>query len=315
MGTPWRQYSSIAVANTLNNAGGISNSAVSIFCATTPVGYPALFPFTLELEGDTTGGGNPANAELVSVISGSGTSGSPWIVQRGYDGTTAVIHGQGVKVQHVISGNDLAVAAAHEAADSTTTPLPHNLPASAWASGGFSIIAEQTMTNSTNSSVAFNNIPGTYANLLLAIMARSDYVTTELVNCACSVNGDSTASYAESNLYADDTSGTISGAKAADQSAKTSWSWFTQIGGSKSGSAVDPGGGFIIIPAYTSTAFGKLYCGMSGYGEGTTHQTAVRARWGWYVPAAQGAITSLTLTASNGHFITGSFFGLYGFGA
>lgn len=316
MGTPWRYYSSTAVANTLGNVGGISNSATSIYVASSPpVGYPAQFPFTLELEGDTTGGGNPANAELVSVQSGSGTSGSPWIVTRGYDGTTAVIHGQGVKVQHVISGNDLTTAATHIASDSTTTPLPHGLPASAWAAGGFNILAEQTLTNSTSSSVTFNNIPGTNNNLLIVIQGRSDYASAMYVDCGCSINGDSSSSYGESNFYASDTTGTISGAKTADQHAQTSWNWFTTIAGSQSGSAVDPGGGFAIIPNYTSTAFGKQYVGMSGWGEATTTKEAIFNRFGWYVPSSQVAITSLTFTAANGHFITGSFFGLYGFGA
>jgi hypothetical protein len=118
-----RYYSNTAQAATLENAGGISTGTTNIVLSTTN-GLPTSFPFTLRLDPDT------ANEELVSVTSGSGTGGSPYVVTRAYDGTTAKSHTQGSPVVHSGSAADLRLPQEHMA--NVTPGDVHGLPVSAW---------------------------------------------------------------------------------------------------------------------------------------------------------------------------------------
>lgn len=95
-----RYYSNTAAATTLENSGGITPTSTQLILANT-TGYPTQFPFTLRLEPDTP------NEELVTVNSGAGSAGSPYIVSRGSDGTTAKSHAQFSPVTHGFSARDL----------------------------------------------------------------------------------------------------------------------------------------------------------------------------------------------------------------
>lgn len=95
-----RYYSNTAGATTLENSGGVTPTVTQLILGNT-TGYPTQFPFTLRLDPDT-----PVE-EIVTVNSGAGTSGSPYVVSRGSDGTTARSHAQFSVVTHGFSARDL----------------------------------------------------------------------------------------------------------------------------------------------------------------------------------------------------------------
>ena len=101
-----RNYSNTSVNTTLN--GAITNVGTNVVL-TSQTGMPTP-PFVLSIEPDTV------NEELVLVNSGSGTGGSPYVVTRGYDGTTNIAHSSLVAVQHRISAVDFTDSRTHEAA-------------------------------------------------------------------------------------------------------------------------------------------------------------------------------------------------------
>lgn len=154
-----RYYSNIAQAATLANAGGISTGTTTLVLSTTN-GLPSSFPFTLRIDPDT------ANEELVSVTSGAGTVGTPYVITRGYDGTTAKSHTLGAPVVHSGSAADLYEPQLHMA--NVTPGGVHGLPVSAW-------YARTTVYKSSdqgyNNDVTLNNDLDLKVNLL----ANTDY--------------------------------------------------------------------------------------------------------------------------------------------
>jgi len=120
-----RYYSNIAAAATLANAGGISTGTTTLVLSTSN-GLPISFPFTLRLDPDT------ATEELVSVTSGAGTVGTPYVITRGFDGTTAKSHSFGAPVVHSGSAIDFREPQEHMA--NVTPGGVHGLPVSAWYS-------------------------------------------------------------------------------------------------------------------------------------------------------------------------------------
>lgn len=101
-----RNYSNTAGATTLENVGGITPTSTQIILGNTN-GYPSQFPFTLRLDPNT------ASEELVTVNSGGGSAGNPYVVSRGADGTTAKSHAQFSVITHGFSARDLREPQVH----------------------------------------------------------------------------------------------------------------------------------------------------------------------------------------------------------
>lgn len=101
-----RYYSNVAVATTLENPGGITPTSTQLTLLNT-TGYPTQYPFSLRLDPDT------AKEEIVTVNSGGGSAGNPYIVTRGADGTVAKSHSQYSVVTHGFSARDLAEPQVH----------------------------------------------------------------------------------------------------------------------------------------------------------------------------------------------------------
>jgi len=99
-----RYYSAIAIDNTLGSS--ITSTSTSMILNITPVGYPSSFPFVLAVDYNTS------LEELVLVTASSGTT---LTITRGYNGTTAVSHGVGAVVRHVITAQDMTDAQNHYA--------------------------------------------------------------------------------------------------------------------------------------------------------------------------------------------------------
>lgn len=301
-------YSNVAVDGFLG--ASISSTGTSIYLTTTPSGYPSQYPFRLVLGG----------SEVVYVQSGAGTSGNPWVVTRGQDGTANQAWtggGTATAVQHRATAADYTTSRLHEG--SVQADLPHGLPSSAWIAAPMASISKQVLSSAAG-TVTFSSIPATYSSLLLLIQARGSETSLQSDDITCTVNGDVGAHYSYITQSATNISGASTGALGAvgdfTNSSQTSWP-LCRICTSEAGAAANAGGGFIWFPNYTGTVFGKMFWSMSGAGNGSSAMVDQRIRMGWWTPAAQAAISSLALTAPGGGsntFLTGSYFQLFGIG-
>lgn len=290
MATQSFYYSNTAVSSVLG--AGISNSATSLYLNTTPTGYPASYPFRLVLfpNGSVNQGQSP---EVVYVTGGAGTQASPWTVTRGQDGTTAAAWSADASVQHEAAAGDFTLSRLHEG--SVQADLPHGLPVTAWLGSAISVLFSQTLAAAA-ASVAINSISASYNHLLLVVLARcTEGVTSDYV--FCTVNGDAGSNYSWWDV--EGTSHTSTG----------SWGLLKVAGTSLASPAA--GGGFVFIPAYTSSTFNKTFMGMSSGGNASTLIKSLTQ--GVYTPSSQVPVSSLTLTApASSSFAIGSYFGLYG---
>jgi len=340
----WRAYSNTAVADTLVVTGGgnMTTGSLSISAGSgAPAGYPAQFPFILNLEPGV------ANSELVNIVSGAGTVASPWIIGagagsvngRGADGTTAKTHTAGVAIAHTMSAGDLTAAATHEAA--IAAQLPHGLPAAAWLTGAFATIAE-TVTISGQTSVSgtlgtttgsWSSIPSTWKHLLITGQGRITETAVYSDDLQLTFNGDASSVYswntiASANpagvwsaLYDITTNLTTPWAPTGTQSGPINTSGFAaasaplfRLMSSAFGSGANAGGGFAFIPNYSGSTFNKTFYSVSGGGDGTSSFVDLRIRVGVYNPATQAAVTAIAITAPGTGYVTGSVMGLYGLG-
>lgn len=301
-----RFYSNTAVAGTIGNTGGISNSGTSLFFPTTPSGYPSgtSFPFTLVLEPGTS------NMEVVNVTSGAGTSGTPWVIARGFDGTTAVSHAQGVPVVHDFTALDATTSRNHEALGSGSGV--HGLPLTAWSTGSFSVIAEDTLANSTTATLTFSSIPATFKHLLIVALGRLTETSAQSDDLVLTINGDTGTNYSSLVIGANTASGTLTAPASVTAFGATNIP-LLRLTASSAGAAVNAGGGFAILPWYTSTVFNKVAVSLSGAGNGTSAFIDGRIRWGFYNPTTQAAISSLSISCPPScNFVVGTSVGLYG---
>lgn len=102
-----RYYSSQAQDTTL--ASSITSGATTITVSAT-TGWPTSYPFTLALD---------YSSGLEELVDVTGVSGSNATVVRGVDSSTAVAHGVGATVRHVIIARDIREANTH--VNSTTS--------------------------------------------------------------------------------------------------------------------------------------------------------------------------------------------------
>jgi hypothetical protein len=300
------QYVNTSVDGTLS--AGINSTATSISLTSTPTGYPnpATAPFRLVLDIGT------ASEEIVTVTAGNGTSGTPWTIVRAQDGTTGISHATSSTVGHRITAGDENLSRVHESLGSGSGV--HGLPAGAWATAAVSALDELTFSTATP-SVTWSSIPATYEHLLVIVQGKFTEATQQSDSVLCTLNGDATAKYSWVANYTTNVSGASTGALFSGQanaSAASAWP-LLRMGASQAGAAANAGGGWAIIPNYTSTTFNKGFYSVSGAGDGTTAFVDQRVVSGWYNPATQTAVSSITLTApGSSNFITGSFVGLYG---
>lgn len=100
-----RQYSSISVATTLASGIGATGTTMTVATGTgtgllggVTLAAGNVDQFTVAIEPDTT------SEEIVFITASSGDS---FTITRGQAGTTAISHGSGAAVQHVLTSNDL----------------------------------------------------------------------------------------------------------------------------------------------------------------------------------------------------------------
>lgn len=139
-----RNYSNVAVAATVENAGGLASGTTNLVLSST-TGMPAA-PFTMRIRPET------ANEELITVTGGLGTVGTPYTILRGVDGTSAKSHPQGAPIVHSISARDFAEPQAH--IDNVTPGAVHGLPTSAWQQ---QLIVAKDVSQAYNNDVTLNS--------------------------------------------------------------------------------------------------------------------------------------------------------------
>lgn len=247
------------------------------------------------------------------ATAGAGTSGSPWTITRGQEGTIAQSWPQGsTSVQHMATAGDFTTASLHEG--SVQADLPHGLPNSAWLTAAIAAI-DETLLVANGGAFTWSSIPATYKHLVIIAQARLTETTLQSDDIGIQLNGDASASYSYLTISSTNISGSGTGSLSvgtANGFAVTSWPMF-RVAAALAGTSVNAGGGVAWLPNYTSTAFNKFFVGLSGMGDGTSAAVDGRVRWGFYNPASQVAISSITLTPpGSSSFLTGSFFGLYG---
>lgn len=142
----FRTYTNLAASSTLS--GGITNSQTTLVLHGT-TNWPTSFPFQVSIEPDT------ATEELVLVTSGAGTSGTPYVITRGQDGTSGRTHADLAIAQHRISAVDFSDSRAHEAA--TTA---HGLNSGMRVAGGAQPTLSTVNTTTSETALALFTVPG-----------------------------------------------------------------------------------------------------------------------------------------------------------
>lgn len=153
-------------------------------------------------------------------------------------------------------------------------------------------LANLTLTG-TDSEISFASIPNTYRDLVvIANWPNSGNPATPFV--LLRLNGDTGANYAWLQMYADN-----GGALIDTGSSPTS----IRVGYIQNSAAMTR----FDVMDYSATNKHKTVLVRSDQTESTTRVSAFAGRW-----ANTNAVTSLSLTAGNGTFASGSTFALYG---
>lgn len=106
----YRYYSDSVPQVTLSNP--VTSLEVNFVLSSSLATYLPSFPFVLRLDSGLS------TEELVLVTAGAGTSGNPYVVQRGYGTTIAAAHDAGAIVDHAVGSPDFKDSRDHEVATS-----------------------------------------------------------------------------------------------------------------------------------------------------------------------------------------------------
>lgn len=145
-----RNYSSTAAPTTLNVGIGANPATDTAANVASVSGYPTP-PFTAAIDRGTP------SEECILVTAGPATT--TWTIQRGYDGTTAVLHSIGARFEHCVAAVDYREA---------------NVHVNSTGAHGVAVVAgldeAQTLTNKTLTAPSLNGI----VNLLGSTGATAD---------------------------------------------------------------------------------------------------------------------------------------------
>lgn len=299
MATQNRYYSNTATVTTLTNPGGINSGALVLQVGAT-TGFPVQFPFILRIEPATV------SEEVVLVTSGAGTSGNPYTITRGYDGTAARSHSQGVVVKHGFAQVDFQDSQIHlNAIGPGGAPNPHSLPDTAW-SAPVCVSLFNTTLSAAAASINIGSISSAYKNLRLYISAIGVSATTTL-DLQMQFNSDTAAHYGWGQGYISNSSATGSGLHNANVSQiKIGSVWANS-------SSTIPGLTVVDIPFYSNSTLWKGCTSLTTAQDGGTAAWNIGYIGGVWMSAA--VINSITLTiASSTNFAVGSSVSLYGLG-
>lgn len=182
-----RNYTSAAPSTTLS--GAITNVATSITVASAS-GYPSA-PFVAIINRDL------ADEEAVYVSAKAGTT---WTVTRGYDGTTALSHLSGAKVEHGVTAIEFREANAHVNATGDTHGIGGSIKG--YIDGG-DATAISTAGSTASAALTAHGALTSGTHGLTSVLSRLT-ATEGVANTASSTatTANTTANTATSNLAA-----------------------------------------------------------------------------------------------------------------
>jgi hypothetical protein len=167
----------------------------------------------------------------------------------------------------------------------------------------YTLIASNTLANSTTSAVSFSAIPSTYTDLVVRYSARSTDTGSGGQSMVFQLNGSSTSDYSMTLLRA-----TASTASSVRYSADTRFYSYVTINADGT-TANTFSSGELYVPNYA----GSANKAASHYGVMENNNSTT-----WYMDASAflrsntAAITQITLSVSGYNFKSGSSFFLYG---
>lgn len=298
-----RYYSNIANITTLNNTSGLFPSDTTMAVVST-TGWPTSFPFLARIEPDTV------NEELVLVTGGLGTLGTPYVITRAYDGTSAKSHAKGVTVEHGFAQIDFQEPQLHLNLTGSASGA-HGLPANAWLGGTEQLIASTVL--GASGTITFSSIPSTFSHLKIYVAAVSnDTGGNGFSDLAIQFNNDTASDYSY-HFVTMVNSTTVSGISSAG--ATSAHCGFVTNGGLNPTSSAGVGISVIELPFYSLASFSKQLTyashASSGIGAPNNFQTGSGGGiWG----NNTAAISTIKLSPVNAPntFATGSRAFLYG---
>lgn len=301
-----RYYSNTAAITSLATTGGISSTATS-FSTASQNGWPTLQPFVARLEPNTI------NEELVLVTGGVGTSSSPYTCTRGYDGTTAVAHAQGITVSHGICQLDVQDPQVHLNLRSGGVFdqygfTAHNLPATAWNGSALSPVSSQTIS-SNQTSITLAMPSSTFNTARIFIRCKtSDSGSSQNTTFNMTVTGGISGSY-QHGYYGVNQSGAVSGFGSALTASRVGWAANNNIASAMGYTWID-------IPFFADTLHHHTWNSFSaislneGFATPSTGPLAITLFGG---NTSSSAITSVTLTPdSSASWLAPGVFEVYG---
>lgn len=176
-----------------------------------------------------------------------------------------------------------------------------------WRASGESLIASSIL-GVTSASVTFSSIPQYFNHLRLVIVAKTNSATAAgYDNLQLQINGVSTAQYNGGQEFETIGSSTVTGFT-------TSASTISIIGSVWGSHFATQGAGYINcqLPYYSSATFSKGWLAESFATDGGSTGIKQTLGGGFNASNSTAAITSITLNASAGSFVSGSAFFLYG---
>lgn len=165
-----RYYSNLSQGSFVTTPGGLPIGE-TLMQVQANSHWPSSFPFAVRIEPGS------ANEEVVLVTAGSGTAGSPYVVTRGFDGTTQLNHSQGAAVIPGFCQLDLAEPQQHINMTASNSGA-HGLPSSAWGGGTVQLIKSMDYTQATGTDFAFSGIPTNFNTLRLVYNLQGNGTTT-----------------------------------------------------------------------------------------------------------------------------------------
>jgi len=165
----------------------------------------------------------------------------------------------------------------------------------------YTLISSNVLAASA-ASVTFSSIPSTYTDLVLRISARSDDTGSSYKTFKLVFNGDTTALYSETRLYAESTN-TIYSSTQGNRSNNTARYTTAGLSTSNTFSNFD-----LYIPSYTVSQNKPM--SQFGVAENNSADGGISVYADLY--RSTSAISSVEVGNFSGNFVAGSSFYLYG---
>lgn len=309
MATQNRYYSNLGTAATLSNVGGINNNQTNLIVSSN-TNWPTQFPFVLSIAPDTG-----STEELVLATSGVGTSATPYIVQRGFDGTTAQTHPINAIVVPKMCELDFAEPQQH--INSTTPGSVHGLPTSAWNGGQYQLVGAKQVLSTTQTSVVFGSsyfstIPASCNNIIFYVDAKTSDVSVNDELLVIQYNGITSNTYGSNYVQ---TQGNPP--STASTLPEITWAQTWAVCGLCWGAAAGPNGvarNRIEIPFFADTTWAKGHFFQGYASDSATFTTQVTGGGGnSSLITALSMVTFLPQNTPTSQFVAGSLFEMYAY--